>query len=231
MKPDDHRSNRFKFWREGWVGSRIVAWAHPTATLRLTPESASWGDIEVKDGDSQCGYEIAEAVDAEMLIAFRKGATRVDVSDHELCGDMTREWVPRLISMEAAKGYPPGTSLIIYLDMWDDEDELPRNELPGLIPRTPHGFRSIWILNSGGHGAWQIFPELQHYGGRLRSTCLPAMRMASEVKSNDSLSLTDRFNSLQRLLHIYRGIARTRGVDARLCARAMSARFFRALMP
>lgn len=159
--PKNHRSNAQKYWREAWTGARFAKWVRPSCELRLTADGSPLGDLEVRDASGSCGYEIAEALDAAGMAQHNRGNTVVGVSEVELSGDMARSLIPRLINQKAGKGYPPGTSLILYLDVWDDELSL--SELPGLVPESP-GFPSIWLLNSGGSGVCQIHPTLKTIG-------------------------------------------------------------------
>jgi hypothetical protein len=158
---ESFREQRFKFWREAWVAARFTRLtANVSAKLRLTPDSADWGDFELQDEGGRHVYEIAEALDPTMPPAFKRlraeGTNILHESEHAASGEMARATIPDLITKKAGKNYPAGTGLLIYVNLWT---YFSQNDLPQLVPKIAHGFRSIWILDS--KGASQIFPEVR----------------------------------------------------------------------
>ena len=154
------RERRFKFWREAWVAVEFVERTIVTkdkTKLRLTTEGSPAGDFELDDGDRIHNFEIAEATDPSMILAWKKmitaGGRVLPEAEESISGKLAREKIPALITKKSQKGYPPNTSLIIYLNLWTDFD---RMGLHGLVPKVGHKFSAIWLLTSG--RVERIFP-------------------------------------------------------------------------
>jgi hypothetical protein len=164
-RPTEVRDSDFKFWREAWVASRFSKFLQPLEGIRLAPDSAAWGDFELMRSGSRAPYEIAEACDADaqpLLKTLRKRRAVLRTSDEELSGDIARRLVTHLIRKKAARRYSAGTSLVLYLNL--DDDELVADELPALVPDTEYKFRAISILYSDGKSAHEIYPTLRALG-------------------------------------------------------------------
>lgn len=150
---DEFRDQRFKFWREAWVAAEFVKRTTEPGTriqLRLTPEGCPDGDFELDDGKGVQPFEIAEALDGAQRPIWKKlrgaGETILPESEDSVSGAMARKLIPELILKKAAKNYPDGTGLVIYVNLWVDFE---REGFGGLVPATDYKFSGIWLLASG----------------------------------------------------------------------------------
>jgi len=153
------RSQEFKFWREAWVAAQFARISGQSdVRLKLTSDSSPEGDFQMEGSDGVArGFEIAEALDPTMPAALKKlremGGSILRESDDSVSGARARAEIPRLIAQKAAKGYPVGTGLIIYVNLWTDFERVGTG---GLVPTTTYQFASIWLLTLG--KALRIFP-------------------------------------------------------------------------